>query len=59
MGYMRNAFKVLVGRHEGNRPMGDLGIDRRILLKWILKKLVITMWNEFIWFRIRSSGGII
>jgi len=30
---------------------GDLGLEGRIL-KWILRKASVRMWNGFIWFRI-------
>jgi hypothetical protein len=29
----------------------DLTVDRRMILKWILKKLGIRAWNRFIWLR--------
>jgi hypothetical protein len=38
MGEMRNAYKVLVGKAEEKRPLGDPGIGRRIVLDWILEK---------------------
>jgi hypothetical protein len=32
-----NAYKILVGKPEGKRPLGRLtGIDGRMILKWIL-----------------------
>jgi hypothetical protein len=37
-GEMKGADSVLVGKPEGRRPLGDLGADRRIILKWIFKK---------------------
>jgi hypothetical protein len=40
---------LLVGKPEWKRP---LGVDGRILLKWILKKYV-TVTAGFIWLRIR------
>ena len=33
--------RVLVGRSEGKRPLGNLGADGKIILKWILKT-----WDE-------------
>jgi hypothetical protein len=30
-------FKVLVGKCKGRRPLRELGVDVRIILKWILK----------------------
>jgi hypothetical protein len=38
MGDMRNLYKVLVRKYEGKRPFEKLGIDRRIILEWILGK---------------------
>jgi hypothetical protein len=38
MGEKRGAYRILVWRPEGRRPLGRPGIDGRIILKWILKK---------------------
>jgi hypothetical protein len=36
---MRNAHKGLVRKSEGKiKHLGDLGIDERIILQWILMK---------------------
>jgi hypothetical protein len=32
------AYKILVGILEGKRQLEELSVDRRIILKWILKK---------------------
>jgi hypothetical protein len=37
----------------------DLDVDGRIVLKWILGKLVVRMWAAFIWLRIGPSGGLL
>jgi hypothetical protein len=36
---MRNAYKILVLKPEGKSSVGDLGIEERIILKWILHML--------------------
>jgi len=33
IGEMRNAYKMLVGKPEGKRPLGNVGVDKRIILK--------------------------
>jgi hypothetical protein len=38
---------------------GDLHVDGRIILKWISDKQHVAVWNEFIWLRIRPSGGLL
>jgi hypothetical protein len=35
---MRNAYKMLVGKPEGRKPLEDLGVDGKIILNWILGK---------------------
>jgi hypothetical protein len=35
---MKNAYQILVGKSEGKNSLGRLGIDGRIILKWILRK---------------------
>jgi hypothetical protein len=37
-GEKRNAYRALVGKPEGKRPLGRLGIGGRIIVKWILEK---------------------
>jgi hypothetical protein len=37
-GERRRVYRILVGRPEGMRPLGDPGVDGRIILKCILKK---------------------
>jgi hypothetical protein len=37
-GENRKAYKVLVGKSKGKRPLERTNIDGRIIKKWILKK---------------------
>jgi hypothetical protein len=39
MGERRGAYRALVGKLEGRRPLGRPGVDGRIILKWILESL--------------------
>jgi hypothetical protein len=39
MGERRRAYKILVGRPEGRRPLGRTRRRWRIILKWVFKKL--------------------
>jgi hypothetical protein len=34
----RGAYKVLVGKPEGKRLLGDPGVDGRIILGWTFRK---------------------
>jgi len=56
MGEGRGVHRVLVGKPEGKRPLGDLDIDGRIILSWISWKWegVETGWS---WLRIETDGG--
>ena len=38
MGEMINEYRILLGKPEGKRPLQDLGVDERMILKWIQKK---------------------
>jgi hypothetical protein len=38
MGEMRNAYHSLLGKPEEKRPLEDIRIDGKIILKWILGK---------------------
>jgi hypothetical protein len=37
--------------------MVHTGVNVRIILKWILNKEDVMIWNGFNWFRIGTSGG--
>ena len=38
MGGRRGVYRILVGKPEGNRPLGDPGVDGRVILRWIFRK---------------------
>jgi len=56
-GDRRVAYRVLVGRTEGREHLEDLGIDRRIIIKWILKNWFGEARTGFSWLRLGRGGG--
>ena len=57
MGEGRGVHRVLVGKPEEKRPLGDPDVDGRIILRCIFRKLegvVGTGWNRL---RIGRGGG--
>jgi hypothetical protein len=38
--YGKNAHKIVVGKREWKTPHGKLGVDKRIILRLILKKIL-------------------
>jgi hypothetical protein len=42
-GEKKNAYRILVGKPEGKRPVGNLGVGGRIILKCILGKWDLEM----------------
>jgi hypothetical protein len=38
MGDGSGVYRVLVGKPEGKRPLGDPGVDGRIILGWTFRR---------------------
>lgn len=48
-GEMKNAFKLLFGKPESNKPLGIPRRFGRVTYKSILKKYDVKIWAGFIW----------
>jgi hypothetical protein len=57
-GEKRGTYRILVGRSEGRRPLGDPGVDGKIILKLIFKKSDGS-WIGLSWLRIGTGGGLL
>jgi hypothetical protein len=53
---MHTEFQL--GSLKGRDCQEDLGVDGRIVLKWILGKYGWRVWIGFVWLRIGTSGKI-
>jgi hypothetical protein len=58
---MRNAYKLwlILEKFEARDHLRGLGIDGRIMLKWMLKKQGVKVWTAFNRFKIGSTGGLL
>ena len=57
MGEERVVYRVLVGKPEGRRHWGDLGVDGWIILGWISRRWDVGIWTGLGWPRIETVGG--
>jgi hypothetical protein len=53
MGEKRSAYRLLVGKPEGKRPLGW------IILVWILERWDGVMWTGLVWLRIGTGGELL
>jgi hypothetical protein len=58
MGEKRNAYKILVGKPEGKRPIGILRHRWKDNIKTDLREIGRVLWTV-IWLRIGTSGGLL
>ena len=49
MGERRGVYRVLVGKPEGRAHLEDPGVDGRIILRWIFRKLYVGVWIGSSW----------
>jgi len=58
-GERRGVYRVLVGKLEGGDHLEDPGVDGRIILRLIFKKLDVSSWTGLICLRIGTGGGLL
>jgi hypothetical protein len=59
MGEERKVYKVMVGKPEGKRPLGDQGVGGKMGSEWILGRLAWSVWIGLHWLRIGTGGGLL
>ena len=57
MGKRRGVCRVLVRKPEGKNHLEDPGVDGRIMLRLIFRKLDVRTWIGSMWLRIGTGGG--
>ena len=57
MGEERVAYRVLVGKPEGKRPLGRPRRRWWIILGWISRRWDVGMWTGLGWHRTGTGGG--
>jgi hypothetical protein len=55
----RNAYRILVGKPEGNIQLGNKEVGSWTILKWILEREEGMVWIGLIWPRIGISGVLL
>jgi hypothetical protein len=48
-----------IGNLWETQHLKGLGIEWRIILKWILKELCVRIWAELLWLRVTISGELL
>jgi hypothetical protein len=55
----RGAYRILVGRPEGRRPLGRPRRRREDNIKMDLQEVGLGAWTGLIWLRIGTGGGLL
>jgi hypothetical protein len=50
-------YRVLMGKPEGNGPLGRPIVDMRIILSWIFRNWDVRAWTGSSWLKIGAGGG--
>ena len=53
----RGVYRDMVGKPEGRKPPGDLGVDGWIVLGWISRRWDLGIWTGLGWPRIERGVG--
>ena len=59
VGEKRGAYKVLVGKPEGNRPLGRPRYRWEDNIKMDIQEVEWRAWTGMNWLRIRTGGGLL
>jgi hypothetical protein len=59
MGEGRGAYRILVGRPEGRRPLGRPRLRWEDNIKMDLQEVGWGAWTGLIWLRIGTGGGLL
>jgi hypothetical protein len=57
-GEKRNAYRLLVGKPEGKRPLRNQDVGGWIILRGILERWDGVMWTGLFWLRIGTGGEL-
>jgi hypothetical protein len=58
-GEMRSAYKILVGKPEGKRPLGRSRRRWEDNIKIYLREIVFGVWFGFIWLTTGTNSGLL
>jgi hypothetical protein len=57
MGESRGVYMVWWGQMRNRDYVGELGVDGRIIKKWIFRKCDVREWTGSSWLRKKRVGG--